>query len=69
MEQKAKDHTETLTSEETVRRALRHREPARRFHYPELGNPLVSVVTSLFQGPLPILFMIIIVGVGKPIFR
>lgn len=48
MEQK--DHTETLTPEETVRRSLRHREPARRFHYPELGNPLVSVVTSLFQG-------------------
>lgn len=33
-----------------VRRSLRHREPSRRFHYPELGNPLVSVVTSLFQG-------------------
>jgi len=33
-----------------VRRSLRQREPSRRFHYPELGNPLVSVVTSLFQG-------------------
>lgn len=26
------------------------REPAGRFHYPELENTLVSVVTSLFQG-------------------
>lgn len=59
MEPKAKDHAETPTPKETegqteanthVRRSLRHREPARMFHYPELGNPLVSVVTSLFQG-------------------
>lgn len=51
--------TETALQEESerqteadipVRRSLRHREPSRRFHYPELGNPLVSVVTSLFQG-------------------
>lgn len=34
----------------TVRRLIRQREPPRRFHYPELGNPLVSVVASMFQG-------------------
>lgn len=61
MEPKANDNTkeEIPTAEKTdgrtetgttVRRSLRQREPARRFHYPELGNPLVSVVTSLFQG-------------------
>lgn len=55
-----KDHTEggvpivekTEGQTETdshVRRSLRQREPTRRFHYPELGNPLVSVVTSLFE--------------------
>lgn len=61
VEPEAKDHTEAEvpTQEKTegpteagipVRRSLRQREPSRRFHYPELGNPLVSVVTSLFQG-------------------
>lgn len=61
MEPKAKDHTEeeipnlekTEGQTETdthVRRSLKQCEPTRRFHYPELGNPLVSVVTSLFQG-------------------
>lgn len=51
--------TETTNQEKTeediepdipVRRSLRHREPVPRFHYYKLGNPLVSVVTSLFQG-------------------
>uniref|UniRef100_A0A3B3RBJ3 Gypsy retrotransposon integrase-like protein 1 n=1 Tax=Paramormyrops kingsleyae TaxID=1676925 RepID=A0A3B3RBJ3_9TELE len=32
------------------RRSLRHREPSRRLEYPTLGNPLVTVVKSLFQG-------------------
>lgn len=44
---KTEEQTEANTP---VRRSLRQREPSRRFHYPELGNPLVSVVTSLFQG-------------------
>ncbi|XP_049334999.1 uncharacterized protein LOC125802000 [Astyanax mexicanus] len=45
------DMTEPQAGTEThVRRSSRDRVPARRFHYPELGNPLVTVVTSLFQG-------------------
>ena len=43
----AADHAE---ADIHVRRSLRKREPSRKFHYPKLGNPLVSVVTSLFQG-------------------
>lgn len=56
MESRDEDHIEgEVPTEETdgqteVRRSLRRREPTRRFHYPELGNPLVSIVTSLFQG-------------------
>lgn len=33
----------------TVRRSSRQREPAKRLTYPELGNPLVTVVQALFQ--------------------
>lgn len=33
----------------TVRRSSRQREQSKRLTYPELGNPLVSIVHSLFQ--------------------
>lgn len=33
-----------------VRRSERGRQPPKRLDYPELGNPLVTVVKSLFQG-------------------
>lgn len=39
-----------IQGDNPVRRSSRERIPTRKFHYPELGNPLVSVVTSLFQG-------------------
>ncbi|XP_049332090.1 uncharacterized protein LOC111196705 [Astyanax mexicanus] len=45
--------TEESEDEETpasVRRSTRHREKAKRLTYPELGNPLISIVQSLFQG-------------------
>lgn len=41
--------SERTGTDTTVRRSFRQREPPRRFHFPELGNPRVSVVTSLFQ--------------------
>ena len=37
-------------AENPVRRSSKERLLARKFYYPELGNPLVSIVTSLFQG-------------------
>lgn len=36
--------------EPTLRRSSRHREPPRMLTYPEFGNPLVTIVRSLFQG-------------------
>ncbi|XP_037829581.1 uncharacterized protein LOC112450694 [Kryptolebias marmoratus] len=33
-----------------IRRSERIRQPSKRLDYPNLGNPLVTVVTSLFQG-------------------
>uniref|UniRef100_A0A8P4KGF2 Gypsy retrotransposon integrase-like protein 1 n=1 Tax=Dicentrarchus labrax TaxID=13489 RepID=A0A8P4KGF2_DICLA len=51
-----KEHLETKVQKndseipQPVRRSERNRQPSRRFHYPELGNPLVTVVKSLFQG-------------------
>lgn len=35
---------------EGVRRSARHIKPPKKFHYPHLGNPLISVVQSLLQG-------------------
>lgn len=34
----------------THRHSNRKKVPPKRFHYPQLGNPLVSIVQSLFQG-------------------
>ncbi|KAK0137848.1 hypothetical protein N1851_025930 [Merluccius polli] len=50
-----KVHLETVQKSDSeisqpIRRSERNRQPSRRFHYPELGNPLVTVVKSLFQG-------------------
>ena len=49
-----KEHLETVQKSDSeisqpIRRSERNRQPSRRFHYPELGNPLVTVVKSLFQ--------------------
>ena len=33
-----------------VRRSSRQTKPPKKFHYPQLGNPLISVVQSLLQG-------------------
>ena len=33
-----------------LRRSERTRQPSKRLDYPQLGNPLVLVVKSLFQG-------------------
>ena len=38
------------TEPQSIRRSERIRQPPRRLDYPELGNPLVTVVKSLFQG-------------------
>lgn len=40
---------ENLRSE-GVRRSARQIKPPKKFHYPHLGNPLISVVQSLLQG-------------------
>lgn len=39
-----------VQTSEPLRRSERIRQPARILHYPELGNPLVTAVKSLFQG-------------------
>lgn len=44
------DETETFQTETQVRRSERIRQPSQRLTYPQLGNPLVTVVKSLFQG-------------------
>ncbi|XP_030611439.1 uncharacterized protein LOC115798655 [Archocentrus centrarchus] len=50
------DHSESETlqidSQESLqlRRSERDRQPSRRLHYAELGNPMLTVVKSLFQG-------------------
>uniref|UniRef100_A0A3B3SGH8 Gypsy retrotransposon integrase-like protein 1 n=1 Tax=Paramormyrops kingsleyae TaxID=1676925 RepID=A0A3B3SGH8_9TELE len=36
-------------NQSTLRRSSRQREPMRRLTYPELGNPLVTIVQTLFQ--------------------
>lgn len=43
--------TTTRSEVETsaVRRSSRHREQSKRLTYPELGNPMVTIVQSLFQ--------------------
>ncbi|KAL3974076.1 SWI/SNF-related matrix-associated actin-dependent regulator of chromatin subfamily A-like protein 1 [Sarotherodon galilaeus] len=40
----------TLQTETQIRRSERIRQPSQRLTYPQLGNPLVTVVKSLFQG-------------------
>lgn len=37
-------------AESLLRRSQRHRERPKRFHYPQIGNPLISIVQALFQG-------------------
>ena len=41
-----RDEGETQT---TVRRSLRQREPPKRLTYPQIGNPLVTIVQTLLQ--------------------
>ena len=44
-------HDQNCEQEEcTLRRSSRHREQPRMLTYTELGNPLVTIVKSLFQG-------------------
>lgn len=38
---------EPTEADAPLRRSVRHPEPTRRFHYPEFGNPLVSVVSRV----------------------
>lgn len=48
----ALEHKETVDSGEKndhVRKSERTRRPPRRFHYPELGNPLISFAQSLIE--------------------
>uniref|UniRef100_A0A669DKA6 Gypsy retrotransposon integrase-like protein 1 n=1 Tax=Oreochromis niloticus TaxID=8128 RepID=A0A669DKA6_ORENI len=44
------DEPDTLQTETQIRRSERIRQPSQRLTYPQLGNPLVTVVKSLFQG-------------------
>ncbi len=41
---------ETENEEVGLRRSVRHREKPKNLTYPELGNPLVTIVQSLLQG-------------------
>lgn len=41
---------EENSQSEGVRRSTRQIKPPKKFHYPNLGNPLISVVQSLLQG-------------------
>lgn len=43
------DEPETLQTETQIRRSERIRQPSQRLTYPQLGNPLVTVVKSLFH--------------------
>ncbi|XP_041864913.1 uncharacterized protein LOC121654728 [Melanotaenia boesemani] len=43
------DNNDPITTQ-PVRRSERIRQPPKRLEYPDLGNPLVTVVKSLFQG-------------------
>ncbi|XP_038124076.1 uncharacterized protein LOC119771905 isoform X2 [Cyprinodon tularosa] len=45
----ATDQIDPVTTQ-PVRRSERIRQPSKRLEYSDLGNPLVTVVTSLFQG-------------------
>lgn len=50
-EQVESTHEQSSEQEEPIlRRSSRHREPPRMLTYPEFGNPLVTIVKSLFQG-------------------
>lgn len=47
----SKGRTDEKTSTDIpIRKSERIRQPSKRLDYPELGNPLVTVVKSLFQG-------------------
>ena len=43
------DQTDNQTESDCSRRPIRDRKAAKRLTYPELGNPLVTIVQSLFQ--------------------
>ncbi|KAF7690681.1 hypothetical protein HF521_012485 [Silurus meridionalis] len=43
------DQSDIQTQDDCSRRPIRDRKAAKRLTYPELGNPLVTVVQSLFQ--------------------
>ncbi len=43
-------NTERESSENiNLRRSMRVQKPPKKFHYPQLGNPLTSIVQNLFQ--------------------
>uniref|UniRef100_A0A3B1KCG7 Gypsy retrotransposon integrase-like protein 1 n=1 Tax=Astyanax mexicanus TaxID=7994 RepID=A0A3B1KCG7_ASTMX len=50
VQQQFMNASEDSETEIPVRHSTRRREKAKRLTYPELGNPLVSIVQSLFQG-------------------
>uniref|UniRef100_A0A669EDN0 Gypsy retrotransposon integrase-like protein 1 n=2 Tax=Oreochromis niloticus TaxID=8128 RepID=A0A669EDN0_ORENI len=57
----ALEHKETVESAETndhVRKSERTRRPPGRFHYPELGNPLISFAQSLLESFNQVLYTI-----------
>ena len=41
---------ESADTNNPARRSERNRQPPRRLEYTELGNPLITVVKSFFQG-------------------
>lgn len=49
-----------------IRRSGRNRQPSKRLDYPELGNPIVTVVKSLFQGLATALLDSLEVGANNP---
>ena len=49
-EEEIKETEEHADIDDPIRRSERSRQPPRRLEYTELGNPLVTVVKSFFQG-------------------
>lgn len=43
------DQTDVQTEVDCSKRPIRDRKATKRLTYPELGNPLVTIVQSLFQ--------------------
>uniref|UniRef100_A0A3B3DXT9 Gypsy retrotransposon integrase-like protein 1 n=1 Tax=Oryzias melastigma TaxID=30732 RepID=A0A3B3DXT9_ORYME len=42
--------TDNQSAESLLRRSQRNRQKPKMFHYPQIGNPLISIVQALFQG-------------------